>query len=152
MRWHEQDRLLRPKGCGLGCSPHPVGLGRAGLDQDTPVQAYTAYYQQPTLIGPPAAITVLARTAQSPATAGASRDAVAIDAATGVITVLAGFFGVLLHYMLGETVVAHQALVTALIPAVFLNVLLAYPVFRLVRRLAGGRLVLEPSTEVELVV
>jgi len=72
--------------------------------------------------------------------------------ATGVITMLAGFFGVLLHYMLGETVVAHQALVTALIPAVFLNVLLAYPVFRLVRRLAGGRLVLEPSTEVELVV
>jgi putative ABC transport system permease protein len=44
----------------------------AGLDQDTPVQVYTAYYQQPTLIGPPAAITVLARTAQNPATAGAA--------------------------------------------------------------------------------
>ncbi len=40
----------------------------AGLDKDTPVQVYAAYYQKPSLIGsfPPAAITVLARTAQDP--------------------------------------------------------------------------------------
>lgn len=45
----------------------------AGLDQDTPVQAYVAYFQHPTMLGfgLPAAITVLARTAGKPATLGA---------------------------------------------------------------------------------
>ena len=40
----------------------------AGLDQDSPVQAYVAYRQTPTLIssGNPSAITVLARTAREP--------------------------------------------------------------------------------------
>jgi predicted permease len=37
----------------------------AGLDQDTPVQVYTAYYQQPGLIGV-APMTVLARTSADP--------------------------------------------------------------------------------------
>ncbi|HUI54453.1 MAG TPA: FtsX-like permease family protein, partial [Bryobacteraceae bacterium] len=37
----------------------------AGLDQDTPVQAYAAYFQQPTFVGPPT-LTVLARTTQDP--------------------------------------------------------------------------------------
>jgi rod shape-determining protein MreD len=72
--------------------------------------------------------------------------------AVGVITVLAGIFGFALHYMLGDEVVARQALVTALIPTVFLNLLLAFPVHRLVRRVVGERLVLEPAGEVELVV
>jgi hypothetical protein len=54
--------------------------------------------------------------------------------------------------MLGEEVVARQALVTALLPAIFLNLALAFPVRRLVRRLIGERTVLEPAAEVELVV
>jgi rod shape-determining protein MreD len=72
--------------------------------------------------------------------------------AVGVITVLASVFGFALHYMLGEEVVAHQALVTALIPTVFLNLGLVFPVHRLVRRMVGEQLVLEPAAEVELVV
>ncbi len=44
----------------------------AGLDQDTPVQVYVAYYQQPTMIGfaTPSPMTVLARTAGNPAALG----------------------------------------------------------------------------------
>lgn len=70
----------------------------------------------------------------------------------GVITVLAAFFDVVLHYMLGEAVSAHQALLTSLLPELFLNLLLAYPVFWLVRKLVGERVLLQPSREVELVV
>jgi rod shape-determining protein MreD len=70
----------------------------------------------------------------------------------GVITVLAAIFGLVLHYMLGEAVSAHQALLTTLLPALLLNLLLAYPVYWLVRKLVGERVVLEPSGEVELVV
>ena len=72
--------------------------------------------------------------------------------AVGVITVLAGIFGFALRYLLGEDVVAREALLTALLPALVLNLLLAYPVHRLLRRLVGERRVLEPSGEVELVV
>ena len=72
--------------------------------------------------------------------------------AVGVITVLAGVFGFTLHYLLGEEVVARQALVNALLPALALNLILAVPVYRLVRRTVGERLALEPSAEVELVV
>lgn len=45
----------------------------AGLDQETPVQVYTAYLQRPTLIraGTPA-LAVLTRTAQDPATLGSA--------------------------------------------------------------------------------
>ncbi len=41
----------------------------AGLDQDTPVQVYTAYMQEPTFLQgvPPSAISVVARTQQDPA-------------------------------------------------------------------------------------
>jgi len=70
----------------------------------------------------------------------------------GVITVLAALFDLVLHYMLGEAVSAHQALITSLLPELFLNLLLAYPVFRLVRKLVGELVVLQPSGEVELVV
>ena len=72
--------------------------------------------------------------------------------AVGVITVLAAVFGLVLHYMLGDAVVAHQALVTTLIPELFLNLLLAYPVFWLVRKVVGERFVAQPAAEVELVV
>jgi len=70
----------------------------------------------------------------------------------GVITVLAAVFDLFLHYMLGEPVSVHQALLTTLPPELFLNLLLAYPIFRLVRKLVGERAVLQPSGEVELVV
>ena len=72
--------------------------------------------------------------------------------AVGVLTVLAGVFGFVLHYMLGEDVIARHALVTALFPAVALNLVLALPVYTLVRAAVGERRGLEPSAEVELVV
>jgi rod shape-determining protein MreD len=72
--------------------------------------------------------------------------------AVAVITVLAAIFGFALRYLLGEEVVAHQALVTALLPAFVLNVLLAFPLHRLVRRILGERVALERTPEVELVV
>ena len=69
-----------------------------------------------------------------------------------VITVLAAVFGFGLRYLLGEEVVAHQALITALLPAFVLNVLLAFPLYRLVRRILGVRYAIERTPEVELVV
>lgn len=72
--------------------------------------------------------------------------------AVGVLTALAGVFGFVLHYMLGEDVIARHALVTALLPAVALNLVLALPVYALVRATVGERRGLEPSAEVELVV
>ncbi|HEV2445521.1 MAG TPA: FtsX-like permease family protein, partial [Candidatus Sulfopaludibacter sp.] len=45
----------------------------AGLDQDTPVQAYVSYFQDPNTLGlGPGPITVLARTSGNPAAAGAA--------------------------------------------------------------------------------
>lgn len=72
--------------------------------------------------------------------------------AVAVITVLAAVFALVLHYMLGDEVDARQALLTALLPALLLNVVLALPVHALVRRVAGERAVLESAGEVELVV
>lgn len=72
--------------------------------------------------------------------------------AVGVITVLAGVFGFTLHYLLGEAVVARHALLTALAPALVVNLALAYPVHALVRATVGERTTLEPSAEVEVVV
>ena len=69
--------------------------------------------------------------------------------AVGTITVLAGAFGYLLHYLLDVEVVASHALVTALLPAFLLNVALALPVHALVRRLVGeGQRELAPEVEV----
>jgi putative ABC transport system permease protein len=63
----------------------------AGLDQDTPVQAYTAYFQRPSLISslPPSPITVLARTSQDPAAvSGAMKAAIlAVDRSQPVFAV-----------------------------------------------------------------
>jgi rod shape-determining protein MreD len=71
--------------------------------------------------------------------------------AAAVLTVLAGIFSLVLHYMLGYELDARQALLTALPPAVVANVLLALPVHALVRWAVRER-ELEPAAEVEVVV
>ena len=70
--------------------------------------------------------------------------------AVGTITVLAGAFGYVLYYLLDQEVVARHALVTALAPAFVLNVVLAIPVYALVRRIVGegDRVELAPEVEV----
>jgi rod shape-determining protein MreD len=72
--------------------------------------------------------------------------------AVGSITVLAGLFGFVLHYMLGEEVVARHALVTVLMPALVLNLVLALPVHALVRWAVGEGAPGELSAEVEVLV
>src|SRR5262249_9638127 len=72
--------------------------------------------------------------------------------AVGAITLLGGAFGYVLYYLLGEQVVARQALVTALAPAFVMNLILALPVHRLTRAIVGEELRLEPSPEVEVLV
>ena len=72
--------------------------------------------------------------------------------AVGTITVLAGLFGFVLHYLLGEEVVARHALVTALLPAFLLNLALALPIHALVRRTVGVGVHTEPLREVEVLV
>jgi rod shape-determining protein MreD len=73
-------------------------------------------------------------------------------AAVGVITVLAGLFGFVLHYMLGEDVDARHSLLTALVPALVLNLLLALPVHRVLRAIVGEGEVVETGSDVEVVV
>lgn len=70
--------------------------------------------------------------------------------AVGAITLLAGVFGYVLHYLLNEDVVARHALVTALLPAFVANLILALPVHRLVRAVVGEELRSEPAAEVEV--
>jgi rod shape-determining protein MreD len=70
--------------------------------------------------------------------------------AVGAIAVLAAGFGFVLHYLLGEEVVARQALVNALLPALAWNLVLALPVRALVRRVVGDGEPVEPSPEVEV--
>jgi rod shape-determining protein MreD len=72
--------------------------------------------------------------------------------AVGTITLVVGLFGYVLHYMLGEEVVARHALVTALMPAFFLNLVLALPLYALVRRVVGVGERDDASLEVEVVV
>jgi len=55
-----------------------------------------------------------------------------------------------LHYMLGEDVVARHALVTALMPAFVLNLTLALPLHALVRRVVGEGERDERSPDVEV--
>jgi rod shape-determining protein MreD len=71
--------------------------------------------------------------------------------AVAVITALAGVFAFLLRYLLGEEVVAEHALVTALVPAVVLNTLLALPVYALVRAVVREAPAAPPAREVEVV-
>jgi rod shape-determining protein MreD len=72
--------------------------------------------------------------------------------AVGVITVLAAGFSLLLHYMLGDDVVARLALVTVLVPTLLANLVLAFPVYLLIRVLVHERVVRELAPEVEVVV
>jgi rod shape-determining protein MreD len=74
----------------------------------------------------------------------------AVPVAVAVITVLTAFAGLVLHYMLGDQVSAHRALVTTLLPAVPLNLLVAWPVNRLCRRLLAVQPLVERVREVEL--
>lgn len=70
----------------------------------------------------------------------------------GVITVLAAVFSLVLHYMLGDEVDARQALLSSLAPELVLNLVLALPVYALLRSIVRERSALEPAGEVELVV
>ena len=72
--------------------------------------------------------------------------------AVGALTVLAGAFAFVLHYMLGVDVVAYYALVTALVPTLLLNLALAVPVYALVRAIVREPETIERTPEVELVV
>ena len=72
--------------------------------------------------------------------------------AVGTITVLAGAFGYVLHYLLDDEVVAGHALVTALLPAFLLNVALALPVHALVRKIVGEGQRADVAQEVEVLV
>ncbi len=85
-------------------------------------------------------------------TTGSGRRRLAPLVAVGVITLLAGVFGFVLHYMLGVEIVARHALVTALAPTVLLNVLLALPVYALVRASIREQERLGRASEVEVVV
>jgi rod shape-determining protein MreD len=72
--------------------------------------------------------------------------------AVAAITIAAAAFGYVLHYLLGEEVVARTVLVTTLLPALVANVVLALPVHRLVRLVVGEEARNEPAREVEVVV
>lgn len=72
--------------------------------------------------------------------------------AVGVITVLAAVFSFVLHWMLGQEVAATYALVTVLVPTLVANLILALPVYLLVRAAVSERVVLEPAPEVEVLV
>lgn len=69
-----------------------------------------------------------------------------------VMTILAALGGLGLHYMLGETVSAHRALVTTLLPAIPLNLLVAWPLNTLCRALVRPLDATPRSSEVQLLV
>jgi rod shape-determining protein MreD len=74
----------------------------------------------------------------------------AVPLAVAVITILYAVAGLGLHYMLGDDVSAHRALVSTLLPAVPLNLLIAWPVSRLCRALLGAPGAVERAREIEL--
>jgi rod shape-determining protein MreD len=74
----------------------------------------------------------------------------AVPVAVAVITVAVAFGGLGLHWLLGDAVSAHRALLTTLLPAVPLNVLIAWPVMRLCRALLRAPRPAERAREVEL--
>jgi rod shape-determining protein MreD len=67
-----------------------------------------------------------------------------------VATILVQFGALFLHYMLGDQVSARTVLVEALPPKVALNLLLALPVYALVRRVLALGSQPETATEVRL--
>lgn len=72
--------------------------------------------------------------------------------AVGALTMLAAVFAFVLHYLLGEEVVARHALVTVLVPTLVANLVLAIPVYALARATVRQGDGFEPSREVEVVV
>jgi rod shape-determining protein MreD len=74
----------------------------------------------------------------------------AVPVAVAVITIAVAFGGLGLHWMLGDEVSAHRALITTLLPAVPLNVLVAWPVMRLCRAVLQASRPTERAREVEL--
>jgi cell shape-determining protein MreD len=71
--------------------------------------------------------------------------------AVAAITVLVALGDYGLHYMLGDAVSARVAL-APLLPTLLLNLLLTYPVYRLLRRIVGTEERVERAREVELLV
>ena len=76
----------------------------------------------------------------------------AVPLTVAVMTALVALGGLGLHYMLGETVSAHRALVTTLLPAIPLNLLVAWPLNRLCRALLRPPAAAHHSTEAQLLV
>jgi rod shape-determining protein MreD len=76
----------------------------------------------------------------------------AVPLAVAVITILVTIGGLGLHYMLGDSVSAHRALVTTLLPTVALNLLLAWPVNRLCGAVAPPPTTIDRASEVQLLV
>lgn len=76
----------------------------------------------------------------------------AVPLTVAVMTVLFAFGGLGLHYMLGESVSAHRAIVTTLLPAILLNLLLAWPLNRLCRALLRPPTASQRVSEVQLLV
>jgi rod shape-determining protein MreD len=72
--------------------------------------------------------------------------------AVGALTVLAAAFSFVLHWMLGQEVAATYALVTVLVPTLVANLILAFPVYLLVRAAVSERDVRESAPEVEVLV
>jgi len=67
-----------------------------------------------------------------------------------VVTVLASFGELLLHFMIGDHVSARLVLVNALFPSILLNLVLTAPVYALCRRLLRPPEWSELATEVRL--
>lgn len=76
----------------------------------------------------------------------------AVPLTVAVMTVLVALGGLGLHYMLGDTVTAHRVLMTTLLPAIPLNLLIAWPLNRLCRALLRPPASAQRSTEVQLLV
>jgi len=76
----------------------------------------------------------------------------AVPLTVAVMTALVAFGGLGLHYMLGDPVSAHRALVTTLLPAIPLNLLLVWPLSRLCRALLHTPSQAQRSTEVQVLV
>lgn len=67
-----------------------------------------------------------------------------------VVTALYQFGALVLHFMLGDPAPAREVLLDGLVPTVFLNVLLTFPIYALVRRVLRPREWSDRVREVQL--
>ncbi len=74
----------------------------------------------------------------------------AVPLAVAVITILIAFGGLGVYYMLGDTVSAHRALITTLLPAIPLNLLVAWPLTKLCRALLRPPDIVDRVREIEI--